>query len=420
MARRKLGDPSQREDDRYAFLETIISANERLHISYVGRSIVQNSEVPPSVVISELLDYLNQAFIFPEKAGARECLVLEHPLQGFSPRYFEAGRQDPRLFSYSETNAVATRAASATAASETPPFLESELAAPEASVRSIELTELVRFLHHPTQYFLKARMGLQLREFDTCLPDDEPIELNQLEKYTVRQELLTERIDTSTSDLQVFAARGDVPSGTIGQLQLRSLDREAEVFTSIVRPYIGQGAKGEPVTIDVRCGEFSLTGRIETIYGDQVVHYRCANLNLRDRLRAWVDHLAIKASGEATPARTLLIGRDAVLEWSEVREAKSLLQDLCRLYWEGLVRPIPLFPMSSLAFVEAELSGHKDPLKKARSAWDGPYQMPGEKDDEAIALIFRESDPLSEEFVELARRLFGPLLQHAASATPMA
>jgi len=418
MAKRKLGDPSAREDDRYAFLETIISARERLHISYVGRSIVQNSEIPPSVVISELLDYVHQAFVFPGGVDAREYLILEHPLQAFSPNYFNEEREDRRLFSYSETNAAATEAATMTA-TEMPLFLKNTLADPEAAVRTIELTELVRFLHHPTQYFLKTRLGLQLREFDTCLPDDEPIALNQLEKYSVRQELLTERIDTDRANLKVFAARGDVPPGTIGQLQLLSLDRDAEKFASVVRPYIGRAAKGEPLTIDIRCGEFSLTGRIETIYGGKVVHYRCAKLNLRDRLRAWIDHLASRATGDFAATGTLLIGMDAVWEWQEVGGAKNLLEDLCALYWEGLARPIPLFPMSALAFAEAELSGYKDPLRKARSAWEGGYQMAGEKDDEAIALIFRDADPLDEEFMELARRVFGPLLQHAGMAAPL-
>jgi exodeoxyribonuclease V gamma subunit len=186
-----------------------------------------------------------------------------------------------------------------------------------------------------------------------------------------------------------------------------------------VRPYIGHAAKGEPLTIDIRCGEFSLTGRIETIYGGKVVHYRCASLNLRDRLRAWIDHLASRATGDSAPTETLLIGMDSVWEWQEVGGAKNLLEDLCALYWEGFTRPIPLFPMSALAFAEAELAGHKDPLKKARSAWEGGYQMAGEKDDEAIALIFRNADPLNQEFTELARRVFGPLLQTAGRATPI-
>ena len=72
-------------------LLTLLSAQEKLSISYVGRSAVHNKEIPPSVVVSELLDYLDQAFAFPEKKSAKEFVLIEHPLHAFSPRYFLIG-----------------------------------------------------------------------------------------------------------------------------------------------------------------------------------------------------------------------------------------------------------------------------------------------------------------------------------------
>jgi exodeoxyribonuclease V gamma subunit len=58
----RLGDRSTREDDRYLFLETLLSARDRLYISYVGQSVKDNSPAPPSVLVSELLDYVEQGF----------------------------------------------------------------------------------------------------------------------------------------------------------------------------------------------------------------------------------------------------------------------------------------------------------------------------------------------------------------------
>ena len=63
----RAGDPSARQDDRYSFLETLLSAREKLLISYVGRSAVHNKEIPPSVVVSELFDYLDQGVRIPRK-----------------------------------------------------------------------------------------------------------------------------------------------------------------------------------------------------------------------------------------------------------------------------------------------------------------------------------------------------------------
>ncbi|XPE51173.1 hypothetical protein ACNKHX_17170 [Shigella flexneri] len=56
----KRGDRSRRDDDRYLFLEALISAS-KTHISYIGRSIQDNSERFPSVLVQELIHYIGQS-----------------------------------------------------------------------------------------------------------------------------------------------------------------------------------------------------------------------------------------------------------------------------------------------------------------------------------------------------------------------
>ena len=48
----RLGDRSRREDDRYLFLEAILSVRERLYVSYIGRNATDNTERFPSVSVS--------------------------------------------------------------------------------------------------------------------------------------------------------------------------------------------------------------------------------------------------------------------------------------------------------------------------------------------------------------------------------
>jgi exodeoxyribonuclease V gamma subunit len=87
------GDRSRRLDDRYLFLEAMVSARDVLYLSYVGRSIRDNSVIPPSPLVSELLDYLRQGF-YREDRGEGNVLdqvVVDHPLQAFSQAYFREG-----------------------------------------------------------------------------------------------------------------------------------------------------------------------------------------------------------------------------------------------------------------------------------------------------------------------------------------
>ncbi|HEU0009799.1 MAG TPA: hypothetical protein VFT34_08285, partial [Verrucomicrobiae bacterium] len=73
----RLGDRSTREDDRYLFLETLLSARDRLYISYVGQSVKDNSPAPPSVLVSELLDYVEQGFTLARGAPSSRSAWTE-------------------------------------------------------------------------------------------------------------------------------------------------------------------------------------------------------------------------------------------------------------------------------------------------------------------------------------------------------
>ncbi|HET6488594.1 MAG TPA: exodeoxyribonuclease V subunit gamma, partial [Syntrophales bacterium] len=82
------GDRSRRLDDRYLFLEALLSAREKLYISYTGQSIQDNGVRPPSVLVSELVDYINQGFEIPGVKDIRDAIIVKHRLQAFSPQYF--------------------------------------------------------------------------------------------------------------------------------------------------------------------------------------------------------------------------------------------------------------------------------------------------------------------------------------------
>ncbi|HYQ38666.1 MAG TPA: exodeoxyribonuclease V subunit gamma, partial [Pseudomonas sp.] len=120
------GDRSRREDDRYLLLEALLAAREQLYVSWVGRSIRDNSERPASVLVGQLRDHLASGWTLvsghpawtksPEDKTPPllKALTTEHPLQPFSRDYFSGA--DPALFSYAREWAELHRPASAEAA----------------------------------------------------------------------------------------------------------------------------------------------------------------------------------------------------------------------------------------------------------------------------------------------------------------
>ncbi len=89
------GDRSRRTDDRYQFLEILLSARQRLMMTYIGQSINQNTVIPPSVIISELLEVLQDSYALPNP-------TVQEPLQAFSWRYFDGSSE--KLINYSASD----------------------------------------------------------------------------------------------------------------------------------------------------------------------------------------------------------------------------------------------------------------------------------------------------------------------------
>ncbi|HEX4083415.1 MAG TPA: exodeoxyribonuclease V subunit gamma, partial [Chthoniobacteraceae bacterium] len=404
MAREpRSGDRSMRDDDRYIFLESIISARERLYCSFIGRSIIDNEARPPSPLIGEMLDYLDHAFEFPD--GAKDSLLIEHKLHAFSPAYYDG--RDSRLFSYSRANAAAARNLRTHVAP--PTFLDGPLPPPEST--AVELDRLIEFFRHPAKFFVRRRLGLLLKEDDDTLDDDEPFEIASMESYHLKEELVARGLEGTTARAQEFTARGLLPLGEIGAAHFRDLSRDADDFRKSVERELAGAKRGEPVLIDLRAGRFSLTGKIDGIYGDKVIQFRCAKLKAKDILRAWITHLA-RGGGE-----TVLIAADETWRFPAMDGSAAHLERLLEIYWQGLARPIHFFPVSShayaLALIKPSPRAKSLPLDKARTAWHGnEFNNRGErKEDEGyFDFCFGDSDPLDAEFERLALAVFEPVL----------
>ncbi|SUC32582.1 Exodeoxyribonuclease V gamma chain [Providencia rettgeri] len=91
------GDRKRRDDDRYLFLEALNSASKQLYVSYIGLSIRDNQPCNPSVLVTELIDYICQSFCLVgdetltiDESAKRlsEHLVIQHNRVPFAKENF--------------------------------------------------------------------------------------------------------------------------------------------------------------------------------------------------------------------------------------------------------------------------------------------------------------------------------------------
>ena len=95
--RRRHGDRSLREDDRFLFLQLFAAAQDVFYLSYLGADPRDGSVREPSVLVTELIDAAAQYHAQP--AETAKALVVRHPLQPFAAAAFGEG-DEPRRFSY--------------------------------------------------------------------------------------------------------------------------------------------------------------------------------------------------------------------------------------------------------------------------------------------------------------------------------
>jgi exodeoxyribonuclease V gamma subunit len=412
----RLGDRSLRADDRYLFLETLLSARERLHISYVGQSIRDNSEAPPSVLVSELLDYVAQAYELPGHDVVKDHVLVRHRLQAFSPAYFTA--HDGRLFSYSAENCRAShcgRTARAVPAS----FLDVPLSEPDAEWRTVGAGALAEFFCNPARWLVTHRLGLRFEDQDEALEEVEPFAVAPLDGYAIRQDLVDMALKgTSLKDaLQLKKASGRLPLGEAGAAHFRGLQADVQGFLEQLRPHFGAGYV-DPIPVDYRLGEFRVVGEIRRLTAKGSLHFRCASIKAKDLVRLWVQHLVLNAVFPGGPySNAMLVGSDKVFEAPPLAQAQEFLAGLLDLYWKGLTRPLKFFPQTAWAYTEAMLKqeagrSRQEPMVVARAKWEGHSftGAPGECGDPYFDLCFRNVDPLDEEFQQTARAVFEPLL----------
>ncbi|WP_448508873.1 exodeoxyribonuclease V subunit gamma [Immundisolibacter sp.] len=383
------GDRVARDEDRYLMLEALLAARDYLHLSYVGRRQNDNAPLPPSALVTELLD------VAARMTGAASRLVVEHPLQPFSERYGHASRLVTYAVEWFQPAAA------------TPPFAAAPL--PTLPQEEWTLEDLTDFVRSPARWFLRERLGIRLHQADDALADEEPFYLDGLANHAVGQRLVAAHLAGQGADAAYRRLRseGMLPAAAAGRRLFDKAWRDTAAFAARLTPFL---ATPRPdLLLDLDFAGAHLTGRLRGLTGDGLIEYRYAKRRARGLLELWVRHLALNAAGAATPTRYVL--RDETVLLHPPADAHTLLADIVLLAGQGRGEALPLLPECAFAYANAK--DHDSGLAAAHSAWGGNayVDLPGEGRDPDAQVAFRGRDPVSEPaFAELAQRLCGPLL----------
>ena len=405
------GDRDTRSEDRYLFLEALMSARDALHISFVGEGVRDGKPRNPAAPLAELLQFLDEQHAIAGDDQAERPWRIRHPLQPFDARYYERDahgqpRHDPRLFSYDP--AFLTAAASI----DVPPFLGSPGTAPETVAHAeIALGALKRYWRDPARDALLRGQGISLQALDDGgWPDREPLETKLEKLERVDHRLLFEALAAGRDALPAeppawLAHSGMLAGGAIGAQAYAQLRDSLRPLLAHAQPLFADGgAQSQAQAIDLDLGDgLRLTGVIDRVFrgtGDSLLWFdirpgRAADL--KDLLGFYIDWACLKlaGAGDSAPLRATLLeqvrrtrGGSTVL----VAQATGMLDTILALdndqlrhglrrlieaYWAAGQRPLLFFPRSAQAWASNEPEGR---LAKAAAAWEGDGFNHGERD----------------------------------------
>jgi exodeoxyribonuclease V gamma subunit len=438
------GDRSPRDDDRHLFLEAILAARDRLVVTWNGRSIRDNTDLPPAVPVGELLDVLAESFAFDDAGfdDRRDMLIRKQPLQAFSPENFA----DPSTRGFDQRALQGARRLLGDREAE-PAFFPGPLPEPGPDELVVTVDDLARFFENPMRHLLSRRLGIRLGNVADDIQDREPVFLEGLEGWQIGDDLLGALLAGDSPEIARRRVRmqGRMPLGIPGEIALDRILADAGTVADLARPL--RGGAHRPVDVTVEAGGLAIRGTLDHMWERGQVVVQFSRIRAKPILGTWIRHLLACAADPGFSGSTWLVGRGAggpkgapVLVFQDQsgtvqdgrERAIALLNDLAALYRHGMCRPLLLFPESSRAYAST-VGDADDPetLRKARNAanleWATPEgaDFPREDADPYFQWILRGRNPWGAGFElpglsgdpsflpdALALRVWAPLLPH--------
>ncbi len=455
MARHpRIGDRDVRNDDRYLFLETLMSARDMLHLSYIGEGVRDAKPRNPSPPLAELLSLLDAHADLPEhdRGQVDRPWLVRHPLQPFDPRYFDGA--DVRLFSFRAELADLSRDDTRDAR----PFVD---ASPEATSmdaraaalppahedsRTVPLSEVFAYFKDPARQLLRNGLQVRLDALDEArVRSSEPLDARFERLDRVARRLFLEIAAGPAAGWQVPAAPPDWlrldglwPPGHAGEDAWReeSAKVRAVLDQAAAHALFAQGLPASlALAVDRGIGGWHVRGELARAYRGAAADWLCevfpdrkheADLGFRERIGVFIEWalLRLHDSAGARPVRLLLLfGDDRPHPWQDALNGRddafiaarargddalagALLADLERrvaallAFWAAAqIRPRWYFPKTSWAAAVAK------PDADVATTWNGSPDRYGERDYAPgyAALLARDArfEPGHADYVEL-------------------
>ncbi|MCG8572127.1 MAG: exodeoxyribonuclease V subunit gamma, partial [Spirochaetes bacterium] len=411
----KQGDYFTRDEDRYLFLETLLSCRKKLIISYLGQNLKDQRDYPPSILVTQLLDEIyhtkkqyNPKLQFKEFISQ---MVNKHHRHAYHPDYFQ---KNSLSTSYSHKYYEAAKVYCAKEKRKTSFFVTNKIDKPSEEI-IIPFDDFILFFKHPQKYFVNKQLGLQFEEFNYQYEEWDPVELYPLDKYKLSTQILNYSLDNNNNDqiLKKVIDLGLLPAGSYGNTLFYEQFRLCQTLINEVKKYqkTYKLVNNHSFKLPLK-SNLTLAGRLTDLYEPGILEYTFSRISGKFLLSFWLKHLVLCTLKQDDQILSTKIFRSdnntsEIIQFKYIPHAEQLLEKYSEKYITGQKEPLLFFPGVSYQYAGEFLKKQKVPLSsqqvlnKINKSWSGQYQDNRERDDLYVQKIFNytlQLNELSENF----------------------
>lgn len=341
---------SVRDNDKYLFAEAIVSAREKLFISYEARDLSEDSKKHrrAAMPVQILEKYIET------KTGVKaEDLETKYPVQPFSEEYF---KKDGAFKTFSEKDFNLALAMFHVEQNGENPVPERVSGQKTESEENVDLENLASFFKDPIKFYLNKIIKIVLPDDKNEDDDKELFDYSDpLLAYNIRKtyvdmaqaapKMFIENLDGfGEAFVRRIKEEGKIPFGTFGEAMLTGLVTDSGL-RNLAGSIVGKSLDFKDISLKFDDLHIELTGRIQNIdseNGDIIIEFPSSYKKAKYRIEALIRHLAANASGINTDTHVYFTDKNTVLRKMTEDEAKNDLSAFLKLWKFGKIR-MPLF-----------------------------------------------------------------------------
>jgi len=371
----KVGDRNIKENDKHLFLETILSANKQLYLSYIGRGASDNAKLLPSSLVEELLDYISDGLA--EKIDVHAELITLHPLHGFSNKY---NARNQSLYSYLGDAIMPMPG-------QRPPQPPQQL-----GLKEIDLNDFINFFKNPFKHYYNRQLSIYYEDSASVLDETEVFDIDHLLKWQLQHDLILLEPNEVESYRIRAVKSGMVPLKNASKVFVESVYDDIQ-FTKSLYDDCRNNEQKRFENFQLPCGSAHIiSGKIEELHGDKFIELSFSKSEYKYILAAFIKHLIACCTGLASESCFISKAKKNIFVFETITssEAMDILVKLIEYYEKGQQVILPYYinfsekpsklidydEMNLVGMIKGHVDHYKFPLSDAyvlKEYYDGYF-----------------------------------------------